>query len=87
MIMLLLVGFLLFGGIALMLLDAAIEHAEEGYEDESGFHQETHHWTVDPSSPEAGITLWDQVEGACCPLDMTPSFRPVGNNPFTHGRQ
>ncbi len=83
MITLLLVCFLLYGGISLTLLIVAIGHAEEGYEDDSGFHRESLQWKADSASPEGGITLWDQVEGASCQLDLRPPFRPIGNNAFT----
>ena len=87
MIMLLLIGFLLLGGVSLILLDSAIEHAEDGYEDESGFHRDTRYPSVEPSDPQAGITIWDQVEGARCSLDMNPRFRSIGSNSFTrHGQ-
>ena len=75
MIILLLVGFLLIGGISLMLLESTIEHAEEGYEDDSGFHLTGPSRLSESNPSDAGVTLWDQVEGACCPLDITPRQR------------
>ena len=82
MIALLLIGFLLLAGLSLIVLDASIEGAEEGYEDNFGFHQVSREPETGPTPSEEGITLWDRVEGACCSLDMAPSFRPVGNNQF-----
>ena len=83
--MTLLIGFLLILGISLMVLDATIERADEGYEDNLGFHQESHQWAPESESRE-GITLWDQMEGACCPLEMRPAFRPIVSTQFDrHG--
>jgi hypothetical protein len=87
MIMLLLVGFLLLGGVALMLLDAAIAQAEDGYEDDSGFHQESHRWIATTPPAEPPVPLWDEMNGAHCSLDLTPTLRPAGNNPFPQHRQ
>jgi len=88
MLTIVLIGFLLLLGISLMVLDAAIEHVAEGYEDELGFHQESREWPVQAATPvEPGITLWDQMEGACCPLDMRPAFRPVESAPFERRQQ
>jgi hypothetical protein len=83
----LLIGFLLILGISLMVLDAAIEHAPEGHEDELGFHQESTHRISASTSSGSETTSWDQAEGANCPLDMSPSFRPIGNAPFTPNGQ
>lgn len=83
MILLLLIGFLLVLGIALMVLDDAIEHAEEGYEDSTGFHQESRSWSIAPTPPDSGITIWDQVEGACCRLDMSPHVRGMSRSQFS----
>jgi hypothetical protein len=80
----LLIGGLLLLGVSLMVLDAAIEGAEEGSEDALGFHQESHRWTRNASSssnPE--ITPWDRTEGASCPLNVSPSFPRIGNTPLT----
>ena len=79
MLTIILIGFLLVLGVSLMVLDAAIEHVAEGYEDESGFHQEPRDWSKEPTLSEPAVTLWDQMEGACCPLDMQPSFRPIAS--------
>lgn len=88
MLTLVLIGFLLLLGISLMVLDAAIEHVAEGYEDELGFHQESREWPAQPVTPaEPGITLWDQMEGACCPLDLRPAFRPVEPATFERRQQ
>jgi hypothetical protein len=83
MIVLLLIGGLLLLGISLMVLDAAIEQAEDGYEDSLGFHQESHRWTrnTSPSNPE--ISPRDRTEGASCPLDVSPSFPRIGTTPLT----
>ena len=81
MVMLLLVSFLLLLGIALMVLNSAIEHAEDGYEDETGFHQTERPWNP-ASAPEKALTAWDQREGASCPLDVNPGLRPAGRAPF-----
>jgi len=86
MIILLLIGFLMLGGVALILLDSAIEYAEDGYEDESGFHQETRHTNLETDTPDSGIRIWDQIEGACCPLDMGPRFRSMSTNSFPRPR-
>ncbi len=82
MVMIILIGFLLLLGISLMVLDAAIKHAPEGREDELGFHQESRNWSPESTPADSGTTLWDQMEGACCPLDMQPEFRPVATAPF-----
>lgn len=82
MLTIILIGFLLLLGISLMVLDAAIEHVAEGYEDQSGFHQEPRDWSPELASPEPEVALWDQMEGACCPLDMKPTFRPITSTQF-----
>lgn len=87
MLTILLIGLLLLLGVSLMMLDAAIEHVAEGYEDELGFHQEPREWSPEPASAESGVTLWDQMEGACCPLDMRPAFRPINESQFDGSRQ
>ena len=66
-----------------MVLDAAIERAEDGYEDALGFHQESHRWTDNTSSSKVEITPRDRTEGASCPLDMNSSFPRIGNTPLT----
>ena len=81
MFIMLLIGFLLILGASLMVLDAAIEHANEGHEDELGFHQESPHRIATHTSGSE-VNPWDRVEGANCPLDISPSFRPIGNAPF-----
>jgi len=83
MILLVLIAFLLVLGIALMVMDAAIEHAETGYEDNFGFHRLSPGESA-PAEPE--ITLLDQREGACCPLDPGPSLRNMGRTAFTTDR-
>ena len=65
-----------------MVLDSAIEHADDGHEDFLGFHQEAGHRTAANISSDSPIALWDQVEGASCPLDINPAFRPIANGPF-----
>lgn len=87
MLITVLIGFLVLSGISLMVLDAAIEHAAEGHEDESGFHQDSREWPAEPTSTEAGVSIWDQMEGACCPLDMRPTFRPIVSAPFERRQQ
>ncbi len=87
MIMLLLIGGLLLLGISLMVLDAAIEGAENGSEDALGFHQESHRWTPNASPSTAEITPWDRTEGASCPLDLRPAFPRIGNTPLTPQRR
>jgi len=82
MLMIILIAGLLLLGISLMVLDAAIEGAPEGHEDEFGFHQEPREWAQEPAAAESGVTLWDQMEGACCPLDMSPTFRPMPSTRF-----
>ncbi len=79
----LLIGFLLLLGIALIVLDYAIKHAPEGYEDESGFHLETHHWSDKHHTANSGISQWDHAEGASCSVELRPALRPVVNTPFT----
>ena len=66
----LLVSFLFLIGIALMLLNAAIECAVEGREDANGFHggELKRHFTTVASETEA--MPWDYVEGTCCPLNF-----------------
>jgi hypothetical protein len=83
MVMILLIGFLLILGISLMVLDATIDRADEGFEDNSGFHQESHQWTPESELCEE-ITLWDQMDGACCSLEMRPHFRPIVSTQFDH---
>ncbi|HEY4245451.1 MAG TPA: hypothetical protein VGM64_01280 [Lacunisphaera sp.] len=81
--MLLLIGGLLLLGISLMVLDAAIKQAKDGYEDDLGFHQESQQWTRNASSANVEITSWDRTEGASCPLDVSSSFPRIGNTPLT----
>ena len=87
MLTIILTGSLLVLGISLMVLDAAIEHVAEGYEDELGFHQESREWSSTPTSAEPGVTMWDQMEGACCPLEMRPTFRPITSAQFNRSPQ
>ena len=84
MIPLVLIAFLLVLGIALMVMDAAIEHAEPGYEDNFGFHRLSPGESV-PAEPD--FTLLDQREGACCPLNLSPSLRAMGRAAFTTDRR
>jgi hypothetical protein len=81
MITLLLIGGLLLLGVSLMVLNISIEHAVDGHEDRLGFHQESTHWTREAASSASEVNRWDQIEGACCPLDMSSSFRPMGDTP------
>jgi len=83
MLMLLIIGFLLLLGVALMVLNSAIDHAVDGYEDNDGFHQKTPPWASHRTSTDSDVSAWDRAEGASCPLDMRPSFRPVGHHPFS----
>lgn len=73
-----LIGILFIAVAALGALVFAVTHAEEGYEDSSGYHRkqpsnDTPSSTVDTGNP------WDQVEGACCPLDLDQS---LGHKPI-----
>ncbi|MEO6994889.1 MAG: hypothetical protein ABI273_14875 [Lacunisphaera sp.] len=63
MIMLFLIGGLLFLGLSLMVLDAAVRRADDGREDGQGFHQESHHWTPHETSSTPEIDLWERAEG------------------------
>ena len=80
--MLLLTGTLLLLGVSLIVLNNSIEHAADGNEDSLGFHQKSPHWTREAPSANSDVKRWDQVEGACCPLDMSSSFRPMSDTPL-----
>jgi hypothetical protein len=80
--MLLLIGGLLLLGVSLMVLNNCIEQAVDGHEDSFGFHQESPPRTRDASFSKSEVKRWDQVEGACCPLDMSSSFRPISDKPL-----
>ena len=85
--MLLLIGGLLLLGVSLMVLNNSIEHAADGHEDSLGFHQESPHWTRGAPSSNSAAKRWDQVEGACCPLNVSSSFRPINDTPLNLPRQ
>jgi hypothetical protein len=63
---------------AVIALLYAVSSAEDGFEDPAGFHSESQHRATDDSSSSTVDTgnPWDQVEGACCPLDLRPSLGP-----------
>lgn len=86
MILILVSGFLLVLGISLMVLDDALKQAGEGYEDSTGFHQKRSALTADSIAGEEEISIWDKVEGACCPLDINPSLGSMGNHPLSPQR-
>lgn len=79
MIMLLLIGGLLLLGVSLMILNNSIEHAVDGHEDSLGFHQESPPWTLESASSNSDVKQWDHVEGACCPLNLSSSYRPMSD--------
>ena len=81
LIIVLLVGTTLLAIASVVALLHAIFHAEEGFEDSTGYHamEQTQNdchlektqsatQTVDTGNP------WDQIEGACCPIDLSHSF-------------
>ena len=70
------VGFLLIAAGSVLALLFAVKTAEDGYEDATGFHSTGSSQakgalapTVDTGNP------WDQIEGACCPLELGHSLR------------
>ena len=88
--MVLIVGILLLAIASLVALAYAIVHAEEGFEDSTGYHRKQHNGiehnneemkptssTVDTGNP------WDQIEGASCPINLGESFRPLGHGNFS----
>ena len=87
MILSLVIMLLLIGGIGLMLMNVAIEHAEEGYEDSAGFHQNSPEWVAQSDGTEERISSWDQLNGACCSLDTATPLRSMGNRPIPFPRQ
>lgn len=82
---LILSGILLIAVAAVIALIFAIMHAEEGYEDDTGYHQKK----PDPKPAENISTTavdtgnpWDQVEGASCPWHFNSHYRLAGHNDF-----
>lgn len=75
-----LVGILFLAVASLIALAYAVVHAEEGFEDSTGYHRKavnnrettTASSTVDTGNP------WDQINGANCPLNLGQS---IGHNP------
>ena len=75
-----LVGILFLAVASLIALVYAVVHAEEGFEDSTGYHRKdvnnqettTASSTVDTGNP------WDQINGANCPLNLGQS---IGHNP------
>jgi hypothetical protein len=81
---LVIVGLSLLAIVSLLALVYAITHAEEGFEDSTGFHRTA----PAKAAPEVSATVdtgnpWDQVEGASCPLDLGQPFSPVGQQNFS----
>jgi hypothetical protein len=70
MMTLLLVGLLLLGT-SMVSLVFAITHAENGSEDSAGFHRDLPAADAH-QGPTADTKPWDHVEGASCPLNLTP---------------
>jgi hypothetical protein len=70
MMTLLLVSLLVFGN-GLVSLVFAISYAEDGYENDSGFHRDPHSSAEARQWQAIEVTPWDQVEGASCPLNLT----------------
>ena len=80
----LIIGIVTLAVCSLIALVHAIKHAEEGYEDSTGYHRlvtspeikQATTSTLDTGNP------WDQVEGSACPWDFKPTLRPAGHNHF-----
>lgn len=72
----LIIGFLLLGAIALVTLVLALAHAEDGWEDESGFHRIAPAKAAGPNPPPWGpATRWDNIEGVSCTIDDANAAR------------
>ena len=77
----LIVGFLVLVAIAVATLVFAVMRAEEGYEDASGYHSVAQSQTVGTTPPvEGSENPWDYIPGANCPVELTHSLGPMGNN-------
>jgi len=65
---------------SLIALVYAVIHAEEGFEDSSGYHrkEQNNHDPITTSSTVDTGNPWDQINGANCPLDLGQS---IGHNP------
>lgn len=75
----------LFAVASLIALLHAISHAEEGFEDSTGYHRKA----PNPEPPKTGTTStvdtgnpWDQTEGSSCPWSFNSTFRPAGHDNF-----
>ena len=80
LILLLIAGFVLVAASSLIALGHAIVTADDGFEDASGFHGTASSPATNPATPTVDTgNPWDQVEGACCPLDLgyTTGHNPV----------
>ena len=65
---------------SLIALVYAVVHAEEGFEDSTGYHRKAPNdlgTNLAPATVDTG-NPWDQINGANCPLDLGPS---IGHNP------
>jgi hypothetical protein len=76
---LLLLGILFIAVASLIALIYAVAHAEEGFEDSTGYHRKEQNSqgtnpstsTVDTGNP------WDQINGANCPINLSHT---IGSN-------
>ncbi len=67
--------------LAIFALVHAIIHAEEGYEDATGYHRKTaeHESIHSPSTTLDTGSPWDQLNGSSCPWSFNPNNRQLGH--------
>ena len=75
---LLLLGILFIAAASLIALIKAVAHAEEGFEDCTGYHRkEQNSLGTNPTTPTADTgNPWDQINGANCPINLSHTIGP-----------
>ncbi len=77
---LIVIGIAVIAVASLIALVHAVAHAEEGYEDTTGYHQKKPGQEVaSPATVDTG-NPWDQIEGSSCPWSFKPT---LGHSDFS----
>ncbi len=71
------IGILCLAVSSLIALVYALKHAEEGYEDSTGYHRQT-------SNDKTAQAVYEAIRGgSACPWDFKPTLRPFGHDHFS----